>query len=189
MARYAPHTALKHNPDPQLQSTNGYDPTLSIWQSTPRMLDGSHGSCDMLGRIRGSQLDSPNHSASKKVIHSNLLSSFTSDEMDRHFKKELSSVRHNLAGLRYLGCLRIMMQEIITHEAVERRIACLELQQNDFFKEGMMVACQKATGNGFPIRPYDGTNYPFLNDSQVCLIFRKETSHAQYRLRELHWLD
>ncbi|KAL9631462.1 MAG: hypothetical protein Q9164_005880 [Protoblastenia rupestris] len=50
---------------------------------------------------------------------------------------------------------------IITNEAVERRIACLELRENDYFRGGMQEAIALAEVNGFTISPLDvDTNTP-----------------------------
>ena len=56
---------------------------------------------------------------------------------------------------------------MITNEAIERRIKCLEFGNNDYFKQGMETACKKAKANGFTIKPFDANNYPYLDQMQV----------------------
>ncbi|KAL9124131.1 MAG: hypothetical protein Q9217_006510 [Psora testacea] len=51
------------------------------------------------------------------------------------------------------------MQCVITNEAVERRIACLELQDNDYFRAGMQEAVAQAEHSGFSISPFNADIY------------------------------
>ncbi|KAL9098283.1 MAG: hypothetical protein Q9163_006031 [Psora crenata] len=44
---------------------------------------------------------------------------------------------------------------VITNEAIERRIACLELQDNDYFRSGMLEAVAQAEVNGFAMTPFN----------------------------------
>ena len=59
---------------------------------------------------------------------------------------------------------------MLSYEAIKRRISCLEWQDNDYFKEGMMAAVAKAEANGFHIKSFHTANYPYLNDAQVSSV-------------------
>ena len=56
---------------------------------------------------------------------------------------------------------------MITNEAIERRLMCLEYGHNDYFKAGMQAACEKAKANGFTIKSFDENNYPYLDQKQA----------------------
>ena len=58
---------------------------------------------------------------------------------------------------------------MITDEAIQRRINCLEWQENDYFKEGMEASVARAKANGFIINSYDAANYPYLDTAQARL--------------------
>lgn len=47
---------------------------------------------------------------------------------------------------------------ILEEEAIEKRIACLELHENDYFKEGMLAAVARVEAAGFvlPAMDHDG---------------------------------
>ncbi len=49
---------------------------------------------------------------------------------------------------------------ILEEEAIEKRIACLELQDNDYFKEGMRAAVARVEAAGVMLPPihFDGHN-------------------------------
>lgn len=42
---------------------------------------------------------------------------------------------------------------ILEEEAIEKRIACLELHENDYFKEGMRAAVARVEAAGFVLPP------------------------------------
>lgn len=44
---------------------------------------------------------------------------------------------------------------ILEEEAIEKRIACLELHENDYFKEGMLTAVARVEATGFVLPPVD----------------------------------
>ncbi len=52
------------------------------------------------------------------------------------------------------------VQDIISEDAIQRRIETLEQQDNDYFKAGMHTAVMRAEANGFVLPPYDPDNYP-----------------------------
>lgn len=49
----------------------------------------------------------------------------------------------------------LLQHFVIEEEAVEKRIAILELQDNDYFKEGMEIAVHRAEAAGFMLPPTD----------------------------------
>ena len=73
---------------------------------------------------------------------------------------------------------------MITDEAIQRRINCLEWQENDYFKEGMERAVAKAKANGFTIKPYDSTNYPYLSTTQASYLSSSHNIKTNSQQRE-----
>ena len=58
---------------------------------------------------------------------------------------------------------------MITNEAIERRIACLELRDNDYFHAGMQEAVAQAEASGAVMTPVDANTYASQNTTQVCV--------------------
>lgn len=48
---------------------------------------------------------------------------------------------------------------LLSTEAIERRIFCLDQQENEYFVEGMMTAVEKAEKMGFALPPMDFEKY------------------------------
>ena len=56
---------------------------------------------------------------------------------------------------------------MLSKDAIQRRLSCLEWQDNDYFKAGMKAAVAMAEANGFTIKSFDTANYPHLDDKEV----------------------
>ena len=58
---------------------------------------------------------------------------------------------------------------IIEEEAIEKRIACLELRENDYFKEGMLAAVARVEAAGFVLPPVKNDGHT-VKDGRVGLV-------------------
>lgn len=56
--------------------------------------------------------------------------------------------------------------EILEEEAVEKRIMCLELHENDYFKEGMRIAVARAEAAGFFLPSLDDDGQRAINEKE-----------------------
>ena len=63
---------------------------------------------------------------------------------------------------------------------IQRRLQWLEYGENDYFKEGMAIACRRAIAKGYAIEPFHESTYPYLDDNQVSeqLGVRQRSNHA-----------
>ena len=58
-------------------------------------------------------------------------------------------------------------QHVIPTDAIERRLNILEQRPIDYFRKGAEKAADRARANGFVLREFDPSNYPYLDDEQV----------------------
>ena len=56
---------------------------------------------------------------------------------------------------------------VITSEAIETRIRCLELMRNDYFKSGMELAVERLEGAGYDLGAMDLEKYEKSRITQV----------------------
>ena len=72
------------------------------------------------------------------------------------------------------SCLRFLLllmvspeQHVIPTDAIERRLNILEQRPIDYFRKGAEKAADRARANGFVLKAFDPSNYPYLDDEQV----------------------
>lgn len=58
-------------------------------------------------------------------------------------------------------------QHVIPTDAIERRLRILEQRPIDYFRKGAEKAADRARANGFVLKDFDPSNYPYLDDEQV----------------------
>ena len=58
---------------------------------------------------------------------------------------------------------------MIPTDAIERRLQILEQRPIDYFRKGAEKAADRARANGFLLKDFDPSNYPYLDDEQVSL--------------------
>lgn len=65
-------------------------------------------------------------------------------------------------------------QHVIPTDAIERRLNILEQRPIDYFRKGAEKAADRARANGFVLKEYDPSNYPYLDDEQVSFCAPKD---------------